>query len=222
MPAKARLIALVLLSVGVAACGQKFTAGVSDVRETYATTWDGRMAGYQRALADAGHPVKITIAPPAETLAAPENRDLAGVTPEQAQWLGRFDTLVAFKTFRQSEPVMSVAEKWLRAHWSDQLDSLREAGMPDGDIAALLRQSISAPPDAAPPPDPATAYRIGAMTEVRALVRELVEFDVAYHSALDTDLANLPPQQPPLTGSQLDAIINGAAAGARIGSGLKP
>lgn len=74
--------------------------------------------------------------------------------------------------------------------------------------------------DFAPVGDAEVDYRLGVLSETRLLTGELVEFNRNYHTALRSDIANLPPQTPPPTAAEMQAIINGATAGARIGAGL--
>lgn len=220
MQLRSNVIGLVIIAVGLTACaGQKFTKQVTEVRTTYASTWDDRMVGYKNALSAAGAPAKIAIDPKTKGTLAPAPRDFDTVADAQAPLLGRFDTLVAFKAFRFAQPVMSVAQKWVVERWQTQIQALANSDVGEDEISDRMK-AVLVGKDFAPVGDAEVDYRLGVLSETRLLTGELVEFDRTYHTALRSDIANLPPQAPPPTAAEMQAIINGAIAGARAGSGL--
>ena len=219
MRAKCNLFGLVLLSTVLAACGgQTFTKQVTEVRVSYAKAWDDRMAGYRDELIAAGVPAKIATDPKTKATLPPDPRDFASVADAQAPLLGRFDTLVAFKAFRAAQPVMSVAQKWMVAYWNEHLQALAGGRVREEALSARMKELVAGNAVASVG-DPEADYRLGAMSETRRLVGELEEFNTRYHAALRSDIANLPPQAPPPTAAGMQAIINGAIAGARAGAG---
>lgn len=211
---------LALLAVGLTACGgQTFTKQVTEVRVSYAQVWDDRMSGYQATLSRAGVPAKIAVNPKTKATVAPGPRDLAAVPTDQAALLGRYDTMVAFKAFRFVQPVMSVAQKWVIGQWQAHLQALSDGGADEDELSARMKAMVAG--NTVPPVgDAAVDYRLGALAETRALASELEEFNSRYHTALRSDIANLPPQAPPPTASEMQAIINGAITGARLGAGV--
>lgn len=118
MRLKSNVVGVALLAVSLTACaGQTFTKQVTEVRGSYAKTWDDRMTGYRDELSAAGVPAKIAIDPKTKRTIAPGPQDFDSVEGAHAPLLGRFDTLVAFKAFRFAQPVMSVAQKWVVERW---------------------------------------------------------------------------------------------------------
>tara|TARA_R110002110_G_scaffold376568_2_gene586692 strand:- start:200952 stop:201620 length:669 start_codon:yes stop_codon:yes gene_type:complete len=220
MRLKGNVIVVALLGVSLTACaGQTFTKQVTEVRSSYAKTWDDRMTGYRDELSAAGVPAKIAIDPKTKGTIAPGPQDFDTVEDTHAPLLGRFDTLVAFKAFRHAQPVMSVAQKWVVVSWQTQFQALANSGVREDEISDRMKQLVSGK-DFAPVGDAEVDYRLGVLSETRLLTGELVEFNRTYHTALRSDIANLPPQTPPPTAAEMQGIINGITAGARIGAGL--
>ena len=146
-------------------------------------------------------------------------RDFSSIALDQAQQLGRFDTLVAFKAFRHAQPVMSVAQKWLVERWQTHVIAMRDAGVREGEILGRMERLVAGE-DVVPIGFASIDYRLGALSETRRLTGEIIEFDRNYRAALRSDLANLPPPTPPPSAAEMQGIINGVISGARIGAGL--
>lgn len=183
---------------------------VHEVQSAFKTNWTDRRNAYAQRLG-------MKLPADAKQVAG---EPVAGA--ERAYYEAALAEIDAFAEFRQPDVVLSAARTWLAERRKTHENALREMNFSQAEVKQLSRSARKFERTDLPESRvSAFAKELGALEELGRISGELIVYHLAYTKAFREDQKTVPPAAPPMDPGMLNAIISGAQAGARIGSGVK-